>query len=80
AMINVNSYPMVVEMSKGHNIGRFTGIYYIFSMAAQIFTPIFSGFLLEYYSYMTLFPYAMVFSALALVTMSQVYHGDSKPL
>lgn len=80
SLINVNSYPMVVEMSKNHDIGKFTGIYYIFSMAAQIVTPIFSGFLLEYVSYMTLFPYAVIFSALAFVTMSQVYHGDTKSL
>ena len=45
AAINVNSYPMVVEMSKGSNIVKYTGCYYTFSMAAQIFTPILSGFL-----------------------------------
>jgi MFS family permease len=76
AAINVNSYPMVVEMSKGYNIGKFTGTYYIFSMTAQVFTPVFSGFFLEYIDYRTLFPYAVAFSALALVTMSQVFHGD----
>ena len=47
AAINVNSYPMIVEMSKGCDIGKFTGTYYTFSMAAQIFTPVLSGFLLE---------------------------------
>jgi len=80
ASINVNSYPMVVEMAKGHDIGRFTGIYYVFSMSAQIFTPVFSGFLLEHVSYKTLFPYAVIFSVLAFITMTRVYHGDSKPL
>lgn len=79
AAINVNSYPMIVEMSKGCDIGKFTGTYYTFSMAAQIVTPILSGFLLENVSYRTLFPYAFVFSALAFVTMSQVRHGDSRP-
>lgn len=79
AAINVNSYPMIVEMSKGCDIGRFTGTYYTFSMAAQIFTPVFSGFLLENVSYRTLFPYAFIFSVLAFVTMTQVRHGDSKP-
>lgn len=79
AAINVNSYPMIVEMSKGCDIGKFTGTYYTFSMAAQIFTPIFSGFLLENVSYRTLFPYAFVFSAFAFLTMTQVRHGDSKP-
>lgn len=79
AAINVNSYPMIVEMSKGSDIGKFTGIYYTFSMAAQILTPILSGFLLENVSYRTLFPYAFVFSVLAFITMTQVRHGDARP-
>ncbi len=80
AAINVNSYPMVVEMGRSSVIGKYTGLYYTFSMAAQVFTPIFSGFLLEHVSYRTLFPYAFVFSCLAFVTMMMVKHGDSKPL
>lgn len=79
AAINVNSYPMVVEMSKAGDIGKFTGTYYTFSMAAQVFTPIFSGFLLEHVSYKTLFPYAFIFSALAFGTMIMVKHGDTRP-
>lgn len=79
AAINVNSYPMIVEMSKGCDIGRFTGTYYTFSMTAQIFTPILSGYLLENVSYRTLFPYALVFSVLAFMTMTQVHHGDARP-
>ena len=47
AAINVNSYPMVVEMSSNADLGKYTGYYYTFSMAAQIFTPILSGILLE---------------------------------
>ena len=79
AAINVNSYPMIVEMSKGSDIGKFTGTYYTFSMAAQILTPILSGFLLGNVSYRTLFPYAFVFSVLAFITMAQVRHGDARP-
>lgn len=79
AAINVNSYPMIVEMSKGCDIGKFTGTYYTFSMTAQIFTPVLSGFLLEKVSYRTLFPYAFVFSMLAFLTMMQVHHGDARP-
>ncbi len=79
AAINVNSYPMIVAMSKGSDIGKFTGTYYTFSMAAQIVTPIFSGFLLENVSYRTLFPYAAIFALLAFCTMTQVRHGDVKP-
>lgn len=79
AAIGVNSLPMVVEMSKSGDIGKYTGLYYTFSMSAQIATPILSGLLLDFVSYRTLFPYAAVFSALAFVTMSMVKHGDNRP-
>lgn len=76
AFINVNSLPMVVEMCKGSDIGRFTGYYYTFSMAAQIVTPIVAGWLLNHVGYITLFPYATIFAALAFATMTFVKHGD----
>lgn len=79
AAINVNSYPMIVAMSSGSDVGKFTGTYYTFSMAAQILTPVLSGFLLENVSYNTLFPYALFFSLMAFLTMIQVRHGDVKP-
>lgn len=79
AAISVNSYPMVVEMCKGSDVGKYTGFYYMFSMAAQIITPIVSGALLEHISYRTLFPYAVVFSLASLCTMLFVKHGDSRP-
>lgn len=79
AAINVNSLPMVVEMCKASDVGKYTGLYYTFSMSAQIITPILSGALLQYVSYKTLFPYACVFVAIAFVTMSMVKHGDNRP-
>ena len=79
AAINVNSYPMIVAMSQGSDIGKYTGTYYTFSMAAQVVTPILSGAFLENVSYRTLFPYAFVFAVLAFCTMTQVRHGDVKP-
>ena len=78
ACINVNSLPMVLEMCKGSDIGKFTGYYYTFSMSAQIVTPIVAGALMEHISYETLFPYAAFFMAVALITMQFVKHGDSK--
>ena len=80
AAIGVNSYPMVVEISNAGDVGKYTGYYYTFSMAAQVVTPIVSGFLLEHVSYRTLFPYAVFFCVLAFCTMSMVKHGDSKPV
>ncbi len=81
AAINVNSFPMVVEMSSGSDVGKYTGFYYTFSMAAQITTPLLSGFLIDNlgWGYSVLFPYAVLFSALSFITMLFVKHGDSKP-
>ena len=78
ASINVNSLPMVVEMCKGSEVGKFTGLYYTFSMAAQIATPIIAGWLLENISYKTLFPYSAIFVFASFITMMFVRHGDNK--
>lgn len=79
AAINVNSFPMVVEIASSGDVGKYTGYYYTFSMAAQVVTPIISGYLLEHVSYRTLFPYSVFFSVLAFFTMLMVKHGDSRP-
>lgn len=81
ASINVNSYPMVVELSKGSDVGKYTGYYYAFSMAAQILTPVLSGLIMDNSSLgrKALFPYATVFVVLAFFTMLFVKHGDAKP-
>ena len=78
ANINVNSFPMVVEMCSGADIGKYTGFYYTASMAAQIATPMLSGVLMDKMGMTVLFPYAAIFAALAFVTMSMVKHGDTK--
>ena len=79
ATINVNSFPMVVEMCSESDVGRYTGLYYTASMAAQVATPMLSGLLMDKLGMTVLFPYAAVFSVLALVTMHFVHHGDSRP-
>ena len=79
ATINVNSFPMVVEMCSGGNVGKYTGFYYTASMAAQVATPMLSGLLMDRMGMHVLFPYAAVFTALAFVSMLFVRHGDSKP-
>ncbi len=80
ATINVNSFPMVVELSRGGDVGRYTGFYYTASMAAQTITPYLSGLLMDKAGMTWLFPYAAVCVALASVTMLNVRHGDSKPI
>ena len=79
ATINVNSFPMVVELSSGGSVGKYTGFYYTASMAAQVVTPMLSGLLMDKWGMRVLFPYAAVFVALSFVTMLFVHHGDSKP-
>ncbi len=79
ASINVNSFPMVVELASGSDTGKYTGYYYTFSMAAQVLTPILSGALMEHIGYHTLFPYAALMVLGSFITMLFVKHGDSKP-
>lgn len=78
ASISVNSLPMAVEMCRGADAGKYTGLYYTASMAGQVVTPIFAGFLLKHVSYKILFVYATVFSFLSFLTMINVKHGDVK--
>lgn len=78
AAINVNSLPMVLEMCKGSDVGKFTGYYYTFSMTAQIVTPIACGWLLHNVGYGVFFVYAAAFMIFAFVTMNFVKHGDTK--
>ena len=79
ATINVNSFPMVVELSKSGNVGKYTGFYYTASMAAQTLTPVLSGFFMDNMGLRALFPYASIFVALSFLTMLFVKHGDSRP-
>ena len=79
ATINVNSFPMVVELAKHGDVGKYTGFYYTASMSAQIVTPILSGLLITLIGWEIFFPYAAIFAGLAFVTMFFVKHGDAKP-
>lgn len=75
--VGVNIFPVIVDMYDNSDLGRATGLYYTFSMTAQIVTPIASGFLLEHVSYLTLFPYACFFSILGALAVIHVHHGDA---
>lgn len=70
ALVNINSYPMMVEMASGKNIGKFTGYYYGASMLAQSITPILVGLIMSNSNVglKALYLYAFVFMAIALVT------------
>lgn len=81
ATINVNSFPMVVELAKGGDVGKYTGYYYTASMSAQIVAPILSGFLYDLLGMrLVFFAFGTLFVALSFVTMFFVKHGDAKPI
>ncbi len=80
ATINVNSFPMVVELAKGGDVGKYTGYYYTASMAAQIIAPNLSGVLYDAFGMrQVFFLFGTVFVAMSFVTMFFVRHGDAKP-
>lgn len=89
ATINVNSFPMVVELAKGGEVGKYTGYYYTASMAAQIVAPILSGAIYKLVGHIVggddiegmryvFFAFGTIFVALSFVTMFFVKHGDAK--
>ena len=81
ATINVNSFPMVVELARGGDVGKYTGYYYTASMSAQIVAPILSGFLYDRIGMRyVFFAFGTVFVLLSFVTMFFVRHGDSKAI
>ncbi len=77
AIINVNSYPMFVELANSNNIGKFTGYYYLSSQLAQSLTPVMIGFVLDALGIWAYFPYATVFMALSLMVF--VFIKTKKP-
>lgn len=81
ACVIVNTFPIIWEMSKGSDIGKYTGFYYTASMTAQIVTPTVAGFLIEkvFKSYAVLFPYALCAMIISFLMLLNVKHGDSKP-
>ncbi len=81
ATINVNSFPMVVELAKGGDIGKYTGYYYTASMSAQIVAPILSGYLYDLIGMRRVFfAFGTIFVLFSFATMFFVKHGDSKEI
>ena len=81
ATINVNSFPMAVELARGGDVGKYTGYYYTASMAAQIVAPILSGILYDIFGMRyTFFTFGAVFVVLSFVTMLFVKHGEPEKI
>ena len=78
-IVNINTLPMVVELSKGSNVGKYTGYYYVATMAAQAITPFLVGLIMENIADNLMFIYASVCIFIALIIMIFVKHGNTKP-
>lgn len=79
--VNINSLPMVVELAKWQDIGKYTGYYYFFSFSAAIISPVLFGWIRDVVvRYDSLFVYASVSFVLAILCMAFVKHGESKPV
>ncbi|WP_324715435.1 MFS transporter [Carboxydochorda subterranea] len=76
ALVNIHSYPMVVDMAAGDRVGAYTGLYYFFSTAAAIVAPPAFGLLMDVLGRDALFPSAVASLAVALALMQGVHRGD----
>ncbi|MEE0842026.1 MAG: MFS transporter [Christensenellales bacterium] len=79
-IINVNTLPMVVELSTDTTVGQYTGYYYVATMSAQAITPMFAGMVMDAFEDRGLFIYSAIFIAFSIILMAFVKHGDSKPI
>jgi len=80
AMVNINSLPMVVQLSGEEKVGAFVGYYYFFSFSSQIVSPILFGFIRDMVGhYKVLFLYACIAFLLAAFSLLFVRHGEDKP-
>jgi len=79
AWVNINSYPMITQMAPAGQIGTYTGLYYLFSAGANIVGPPLFGWMFDHYGYSYFFPLAVVFMALAMLSMLMVKRGEAAP-
>lgn len=77
---NVNTFPMVTELSTAETVGQYTGYYYTATMSAQAITPFIAGLIMDNSKDQMLFLYSAICIIVAIVLMLLVKHGDSKPI
>lgn len=75
---NVNTFPMVVELSSNATIGKYTGLYYTATMSAQAITPFIAGLIMDKWGTKYLFLYSVICVIISIALMFFVKHGDSK--
>lgn len=79
-IINVNTFPMVVELADADEIGKYTGFYYTATMSAQAITPMLAGLVMDNIGMKYLFAYSALAVIAAMAIMFFVKHGDSKQI
>ncbi len=77
SLVNVNSLPMVVDMTTLQKVGGYTGLYYFFSQAANIIAPPAAGALIDAFGYASLMVFAAVLFAAAFFIMALVRRGEA---
>jgi MFS family permease len=80
AFININSLPMVVDLTDAVHIGTYTGLYYLFSTLAAILGPNVNGWMVEFAGgdYSVIMFIGPVFMLLALLMIIGVRKGEAK--
>lgn len=79
AFVNINSLPMVVELTSAARIGTFTGLYYLFSTLSAIVGPNVNGWAIQFTgnNYNIIMLIAPFFMLAALILMLGVRRGEA---
>jgi maltose/moltooligosaccharide transporter len=77
ALVNVNSLPMVVDMTTAQKVGGYTGLYYLFSQAANIIAPPAVGALIDAFGYASLMIFSGSLFIAAIIVVSFVRRGEA---
>lgn len=80
ALVSINVGPMLMELCKDGDVGKYTGYYYLATAIAQIVTPALAGFFADTFGYQTLPIYGTVFMLLGSVATLYITQGNSKPV
>ncbi|MEP7137248.1 MAG: MFS transporter [Chloroflexota bacterium] len=82
AFVNINSLPMIVDLTNAARIGTFTGLYYLFSTLSAIVGPNLNGLAIQLTkgNYNIIMAIAPIFFAIALVMMFGVKRGEAQAL
>jgi MFS-type transporter involved in bile tolerance (Atg22 family) len=80
ALININSLPMVVDMTTLARVGTFTGLYYLFSTFSAIVGPNLNGLIVTISKgqYSTVMLAGPIFLLIALFLMLGVKKGEAQ--